>query len=247
MLTDTIDELRRCALEATDASGYFPALYARVTDRVQTAVIEHRFGDAAAGARIERFARRFAARYTGAKAGTPPVAKCWQASWDVAGDDGLLIVQHLLLGINAHVNFDLGQVVVELVDDGESLEEIRPGFEAINTLLADTYPVVLHDLGRVSRWVGTAATWGGGNLFNFSLRAARDQSWRLATRLAHLDDAERSSELDLLDDLVSVLAYLIARPGWPATWIVPLARRFEDHDAQLVSRTLLGPLHSDGA
>lgn len=247
MLADTIDDLRRCALDATDASGYFPALYARVTDRVQTAVADQRFGDAEDGARVERFARRFAARYLGPKAGTPPIARCWQASWDVAGDDGLLIVQHLLLGINAHVNHDLGQVVVELVDDGESLEDIRPGFEAINTVLAETYPLVLRDLGRVSRWVGTAAAWGGGTLFNFSLRAARDQAWRLATRLSPMDDEARRSEVELLDDLVSVLAYLIAEPGWPATWIVPIARRFEADDPRTVSQTLLGPLGGSGA
>ncbi len=242
MLGATIDELRQCALDAPDASGYFPALYARVTDQVQAAIAAQRFGSAADGERIERFAGRFAAWYSRPRAGTPPIPRCWQASWDVAGDGDLLIVQHLLLGINAHVNHDLGQVVVEFVDDGESLEAIRPGFDAVNTILAETYPLVLHDLGRVSRWVGAAAAWGGGALFNFSLRTARDQAWHLATRLAALDVDDRHREVAHLDDLVSVLAYLVAAPGWPATWVVPLARRFEDRDAPAVTRALLGPL-----
>jgi len=246
VLDDTIADLRRCALEATDASGYFPALYARMTDRVQRAVGEQRFGDPAQCALVERFARRFAGWYTRPRGGTPPIPRCWQATWDVAGDDRLLIVQHLLLGINAHVNHDLGQVVVELVDEGHALEEIRPGFEAVNTILAETYPLVLSDLGRVSRWVGTAAAWGGGALFNFSLRAARDQAWRLATRLSTLDADARRREIEVLDDVVSGVAFVVAEPGWPATWIVAVARRFEDDDARQVSRALLGPLLGAG-
>jgi hypothetical protein len=246
VLDDTIEELRRCALEADDASGYFPALYARVTDRVQQAVADGRFGAPAQCELVARFARSFAGWYTRPRTGTPPIPRCWQASWDVAGDDGLLIVQHLLLGINAHVNHDLGQVVVGLVDDGHTLDEIRPGFEAVNTILGETYPLVVADLGRVSRWVGTAAAWGGGSLFNFSLRVARDQAWRLATRLSPLDADARRHEVAVLDDFVSGVAYVVVEPGWPATWIVPIARRFEDDDARHVSRTLLGPLLGDG-
>ena len=48
MLTDTVEELRAIALAADDAAGHFPAMYARVTDRVRIAAASERFRDAAA-------------------------------------------------------------------------------------------------------------------------------------------------------------------------------------------------------
>ena len=104
----------------------------------------------------------------------------------------LLIVQHLLIAINAHVNFDLPQAVVQLVDDGAELAAIRPDFDAVNDILAATYDDLLGDLDRVTRWTGKAAARGGGWIFNFSLRAARDQAWRAAVRLSAEDDGDAS-------------------------------------------------------
>ena len=63
---------------------------------------------------MERFVDTFASHYIRARKAQIPVAGCWQATWDVAGDPNLVIVQHLLLGINAHVNYDLAQAVVEV-------------------------------------------------------------------------------------------------------------------------------------
>ncbi len=122
MLATTIDELRTVALDSTDASGYFPALYARVTDRIQTAAVGGRFEDAG---RMEDFARAFARWYVRPRTGRAEVPGCWRAAFDVAGDGDLMIVQHLLLGINAHVNHDLPQVVVERVPAGGDIADLR--------------------------------------------------------------------------------------------------------------------------
>ncbi len=93
------------------ASGYFPAMYARITDQIQTAAVDGRFEDPT---RMEDFARAFAQWYVRARTGQTVVPGSWRAAFDVAGEGDLMIVQHLLLGINAHVNHDLPQVVVEL-------------------------------------------------------------------------------------------------------------------------------------
>jgi len=239
MLAATVEQLRAVALGAGDASGYFPAMYARVTQEVERAASAGRFGDVA---RTALFAEVFAGWYLRARSGVPPVPGSWQAAWDVAPDGRLLIVQHLLLGINAHVNHDLPQVVVELADGQPDPRHLREDFLAINLVLAETYHVVLRDLGRVSRWVNVAAGWDGGRLFNFSLAAARDQAWRSALRLHALDDQARTAAVAELDRLVRVLAYCVTRPGWPAPWFVAVARRLEERDCRQVTTALLGPL-----
>ena len=231
-LDDTVADLRAIALGATDATGYFPALYARVTTEIARSVASGAFED---GERMTRFATTFSSYYVRAFHREIPRPRCWQATWDVAGDGRLLIVQHLLLGINAHVNHDLPMAVVDV-------DAPHADFLAVNAVLASTYDVVLHDLDRVSRWTNEAARLGGGRLFNFSLRIARDQAWAASRRLLPLDAAGRQRYEGELDELVSVLAYLVTQPTFPVSLLVPLARRLENHDPVAVTRALLGPL-----
>ena len=89
-------------------------------------------------------------------------------------------------------------------------------------------------------WANAAAAMGGGQLFNFPLKAARDQAWSTAQRLFGLSPAERAAEVAELDRLVCVLAYLITKPKPPANLFVNLARRFEEHDQRVVIGALLG-------
>lgn len=239
MLAETIEELRAVALDADDASGHFPAMYARVTERIQIAAGDGTFGD---GAGMARFARAFAGWYLRPRAGDEPIPGAWRAAWDVAGDRRLLIVQHLLLGINAHVNHDLPQVVVELADEHGDLARMRADFDAVNAVLAATMPDVIRDLGRSSRWVGIAASSGGGRWFHFSLEAARAQAWSAAERLDRLDADGRRRETAEIDRLVRVLAHLIARPGRPIEWLMRLGRLLEADDPRAVTRRLLAHL-----
>jgi hypothetical protein len=239
VLTATIDELRAVASASDDASGYFPAMYARVTGRVEQAAADGRVGD---GAQMERFARMFAEQYLAPRRGELPMPGSWQAAADVAGDRRLLISQHLLLGINAHINFDLPQVVVDIADETGDLASLRPGFDAVNAILAETYPELVRDVGRVAGWMAAASARGGGRVFNFSLRRARDTAWSTAERLHALPAPERPAAVAELDDLVRVLAYLITRPPRPVSWIVPLLRRLEPGSPREVTAALLGPL-----
>jgi hypothetical protein len=241
VLDDTIEELRSVALAANDASGHFPAMYARVTDRIRHAAAAGEFGD---GEGMVRFARAFAGWYLRPRAGDEPVPGSWRAAWDVGGDRRLLIVQHLLLGINAHVNHDLGQVVVELADEcgDDSLAGMRADFDTVNAVLAATMPDVMRDLGRSSRWVNATAAWGAGRWFHFSLEAAREQAWRFAERTHPLEVDERRFAARELDELVRVLAHLITKPVWPVRWFVPVGRWLEVDDPQAVTIDLLGHL-----
>ncbi len=239
VLEPTIDQLRAEALDAGDADGYFAAMYARVTDRVDIAITDGRFAD---GERMARFARGFADWYLGPRHGTRALPDCWRAAQDVTSDGSLLIVQHLLLGINAHVNHDLPQVVVELAGAERPLDGIRPDFDAINDILAETQGDVLRDLGRVSGWTQWAVALGGGRVFNFSLDGARGQAWATAQRLHDLDAAERPRAAEELDEVVSVLAYVVTQPSRLTRWLLRVPRWLEDDDPTEVTRKLLGHL-----
>jgi Family of unknown function (DUF5995) len=237
MIADTAQDLRALALAAGDASGYFPALYSRVTTRIAASIEAGKFED---GPGIDRFATRFASHYVAAADDHVGCSRCWQACWNVAGDSRLLIVQHLLLGINAHVNYDLSRAVVEEADKRGDLASIRHDFDAVNDVLAATYDDVVKDLDRMSRWVNSAARLGGGRAFNFSLRLARTRAWQAASTMYTLPASGRRAYADELDRLVSVLAFLITRPSPVVRPLLSLARRLEEHDATTVVEAMLG-------
>lgn len=240
VLTSRGAQLRRIAADADDASGFFPAMYAQVTAAVEQRCVEGRFDDPD---RMVRFVDRFAGYYVDALTAHRtggPVPACWRASWDVAGDGRLLVVQHLLLGMNAHINHDLPQAVVAVADAGGDLGSVRADFEAINDVLADSYDDTVKRLDRVARWTSEAASLGGGRLFRFSLTTARRQAWAAAERLYPLDDDGRASYIAELDRLVAVLALLVTRPHPPVSWLLPLARRLEQRDCRRVTAALLG-------
>ncbi|HZM30927.1 MAG TPA: DUF5995 family protein [Acidimicrobiales bacterium] len=240
----TIEELRHVALAAEDACGYFAALYVRVTQDIAGRVRDRGFED---GARMEALADTFAGYYLRARRGEGPVPRCWQASWDVAPDPDLLIVQHLLLGANAHVNHDLTQAVVDVAERHGGLAAVRDDFDTVNDVLAASFTSVIRDLDRVSRWASEAAALGGGLLFNFSLRRARSTAWQGAQRLEALDADERREYVHQLDGWVSTLAYLITHPSPPVALLARLGRRLEMQDAVLVTRVLLGDITAQEA
>ena len=237
MIADTARDLRAAALAAGDCSGYFPALYSRVTTRIAESIAKGTFDD---GPALDRFATRFASHYIAAAHDRAHCAKSWQACWNVAGDRQLLIVQHLLLGINAHVNYDLPRVVVELADERGDLLSLRHDFDTVNEVLAATYTDVVKDLDRVSRWANSAARLGGGRAFNFSLTLARARAWQAATAMYPLPAEGRRAYSEELDRLVSVLAYLITKPSPFVRPLLIVARRLEEHDPKKVVTALLG-------
>jgi hypothetical protein len=233
----TAAELRAVALAARDPSAFFPAMYSRVTSRIGAAIAHGSFGD---GPALDAFATRFATLYLDAVHEPSRRPRSWSAAWDVAGDDRMLIVQHLLLGINAHVNHDLPLAVVAAADARGDLASIRPDFDAVNDVLAATYVDIVADLDRVSRWVNRVARIGGDRAFNFSLRSARAQAWSAAVRMHPLDTRQRARAAAELDRVVPVLAYLISRPPPLARPVLGLVRRLEERDTATVVRALLG-------
>jgi hypothetical protein len=237
MIREIAAELKAIARSSDDAAGYFPALYSRVTTQIADSIEQGEFDD---GARMNAFATDFASRYIRARTKEIPRPRCWQATWDVAGDGNLLIVQHILLGINAHVNYDLPQSVVAVARETGDLDGAHKDFNTVNAVLASASVGVMRDLDRVSRWTTEAAALGGGRAFNFSLHAARTQAWNTAERLYTADDERTRAEDSELDELVSVIAYLITRP--PLVVAVPawFARRLEQHYPRAVTAALLG-------
>ncbi len=103
----------------------FAALYRQTTRTIGARVAAGHFDDAD---RMGLLVTAFAARYTGPveawlAGGTVP--RCWRGAFEAAASGEHVILQHLLMGLNAHINLDLG-VAAARVCPGEEIHSLRP-------------------------------------------------------------------------------------------------------------------------
>jgi hypothetical protein len=193
-LNDIIDD----ALRRESRIGYFAALYERVTTNVRRALVA---GDVFEdNARMERldvaFANRFIEAWGEFGAGRRPTAS-WRVAFEVLGDPGPLVVQHLMLGMNAHINLDLGVAAAEVAATPEGLRALKPDFMTINEILGRLLGVVELELGQICPRFSRAqrltffAPHLEEKLFGFGMGAARDLAWLLAEQVVAAGDAGR--------------------------------------------------------
>jgi len=118
-----------------NCAGYFAVLYHKVTCKVKEGINNKDFED---GVRMEHLDVTFVCRYLDAFyswiAGKQ-ITNSWQVAFDTVSENTSLVIQHLLLGMNAHINLDLGIATV-LVMHGFSIDDIHNDFNTINSILA---------------------------------------------------------------------------------------------------------------
>ena len=226
------DEVDRC-IDCGDASGYFTVVYRAVTQRVRAGIVAGEFADCE---QMERFDVLFARRYLDARqrwqSGAGEVPQSWRVAFETARDRHCLVTQHLLLGINAHINLDLGVAAAAAAPPGE-VEALRDDFETINDVLGELVDRKQASLASVSPWtrvVDIAGLRFDEALVTFSLRRARADAWDFATALSAVSPEQQLRLEARRDAEVAALGDRIARPGRPMRWLVGAAQRRERHD-----------------
>jgi hypothetical protein len=195
--------------------GFFACLYRSVTVRVAEGITAGRFQD---GPRMERldvvFANRYLAALDAYQNGRRPT-RSWVAAFDAARGGNLLILQHLLLGMNAHINLDLGIAAAEAAP-GSDLPALEHDFREISRLLGEMLDGVQDKIARVSPWMGFLDRIGmrtDEEICTFCLGGSRDLAWKWAQRFATVGRARLPHEIDALDHVVAALALPIRTPG----------------------------------
>ncbi len=169
--------------------GYFAALYKRITRAIGAAVAAGRFQD---GPRMERFDATFANRYFAALNGYfapaqfPAPSHCWRVAFDAAQLPGPIIVQHMLLGVNAHIDLDLGITAWEIAAPGP-LAALQADFDTVNAVLGEQVKAVLSEIDDISPVLADLYDLlqrDEIDLIDDGLVVFRDGAWSFATLLA---------------------------------------------------------------
>ena len=235
------------ALEARSRLGYFAALYRKVTAKVKEGIAAGFFDD---GERMERFDVTFATRYLSAlerfQAGASPT-RAWELAFRATADARPVILQHLLLGVNAHINLDLGIAAAETAP-GPALPGLRRDFDRVNEILALLIGQVQQEIDAVSPCIGLLDWFGGRHdeeLIRFSIVVARTEAWRFATELAPLDRDAWGGAVGARDARVARLARLVLSPGLPLSAGLAVVSAAETSDVRRVIEVLRGVQEPD--
>ena len=178
-----LDEIIRQEVANQSNLAIFPVLYKQVTQRIKEGVANQEFDD---NPRMQRLDVIFANRYLDAyfiyKDGGKPSGS-WLHAFDAAEDSSLITLQHLLLGINAHINLDLGIAVSQTVGNTSDLPTIHSDFNKINAILSSMVDAVQKSIGTVSPLFFLLDRFVKGKedaIAAFSINVARDGAWIFA-------------------------------------------------------------------
>lgn len=142
---------------AGDRRRHFHATYLRTTRAVANEIARSGFGD---NAWLERWDLVFADLYLDALAADRagrPVSAPWRVAFDAARDrPDLPPLRHVLLGMNAHINYDLPQALVAVIephefDDPAVLRRRAADHRHVDDVLLARVGAEDHQLGSASR------------------------------------------------------------------------------------------------
>ncbi|HEV7333390.1 MAG TPA: DUF5995 family protein [Flavisolibacter sp.] len=192
---DRLEAIMQECIREKNKAGFFTALYHKVTCKVKEALLNGEFEDSS---RMEKLDTIFAGRYIDAWEGwkrNRPISQSWAVAFKEAKKPLALVLQHMMLGVNAHINLDLGIAAAETCKDGD-IHAMRRDFVRINAILNAVLLDVLKDLQRVSplsSLLGLHSRNRQSMLINFTIEVARDGAWCFAEDLWHLTEAEREA------------------------------------------------------
>lgn len=237
-----LEEIVRDAQRSGDPLGIFASVYLGVTLDVQQSIQEGRFQDGPLMERLDVcFANRYLDAYDQFQKGQPCTAS-WATAFEGARRKDLLILQHLFMGMNAHINLDLGIAAAEIAP-GDQLAALESDFMEINNLLASRIDLVQDKLSAVSPLLFLLDWLGGVRdewFAEISLEKFRNQAWKTAQRFAGVPEKEKAAEVARLDGYVSTFNRLISNPGRLIGLVLKLVKRFEEKRTGVIMQVMGG-------
>src|SRR6201993_1912272 len=223
-VVQAIDSIIDWSICVSSRLGYFAALYKRITIAIGAAVSQGKFEDAQ---RMQRFDVIFATRYFDALNGYfhpdqfAKPTRSWRLTFDAASRPEPIILQHMLAGVNAHIDLDLG-IAAQAVAPRGNLAALHNDFNRVNAVLASQVSGVVGDLDELSPALAALYRVLSDNeifLIDEAVKTLRDSAWRFATVLAFepafvraitvwARDCEVSTQVQLIYDAPGMMGLL---------------------------------------
>lgn len=198
-----------------DLRGVFTTAYLHITQSIGAAIEEDSFEDSNWGLNyLLCFANLYRKAILHYENGTiEQVPKSWILAFDIAQKKEGFVIQHLLLGINAHINHDLALALFEVGIDPDRNHKykdhtdinliLEKATEGLKRSVSEKYAPILE---RLDQGFGTVDD----EITAFSIPKAREHAWSMAIALTSArTEIEKRILQTSLDEQAAVLARLI--------------------------------------
>jgi hypothetical protein len=213
-----LDEIISDSIRTNNTLGYFAVLYRNVTISVKNGIKNNHFDN---GPRMEKLDVIFAKRYIDAYYAwqrNEVVTKSWQKAFEISNSYWPIVLQHLLIGMNAHINLDLG-IAAAQVSKNQNIGDLENDFKKINGILSALVNKVQNNLSemwptlkKILKKTGKVDDF----FVDFSMELARDGAWKFAQTIATVDNRELEKMIELRDIKIARKTAIIISPGF---WI----------------------------
>ncbi|MEO5952034.1 MAG: DUF5995 family protein, partial [Chloroflexia bacterium] len=222
---NTLDDVTYCLstleqrfIQRRDKRAIFATAYLAITEAMKNGVASERFGDTPwVAIYVRSFARIYVNALRAYEAGDMDnVPRAWRVAFDLCAADDGLVIQHLILGINAHVNHDLPFALIEVGIDPD-----RPGryddHTNVNVVLGATLDTLQDHVEKLYSPVlrlfdNLLGKWDDEMSFSM-VKNARENAWHVCLELLEAQNAEEYKVAEQKVNRVSgELAEMIARP-----------------------------------
>lgn len=226
----TLDAIIFRSVAENDTAGYFAALYRQVTFEVKKGIENNYFDN---GPRMEKLDVVFAKRYIDAYYSwqeNRPVTQSWKAAFSYCQRNEPIVLQHLLMGMNAHINFDLGIAAAE-ISRKTNIDLLKNDFNKINEILSEQVNSVQKNLSFIWPLLKKILSKTGkfDNLVvDFSMKIARDGAWNFGTQLWEKPENKWKDFIAERDLIIANKSKIITEPGTLIKvlfWIVRLTEK----------------------
>lgn len=189
-----------------DARSIFLSCYRLMTINMYQALEEGQFVDPTwVGALLEHFASYYFVALEAYEADDPCTPEAWQIAFKAAKQTNLSPIQHLLLGVNAHINYDLVLAEVDLLDSewaeltSEQRGRRQADHERVNQVIGETIDAVQDTileplqprLEILDRLMGGLDEW----LVSRLIRHWRAEVWEAAVNFLETPDPDSRASL----------------------------------------------------
>ena len=203
-----LDEIIAWSIKNNSPIGYFACNYRSMTIAVLDGVKKKKFED---GKRMITLDLEFANRYFEALENYQNNRKCsnaWFTAFEAAKNKDLLIMQHILLGINAHINLDLGVSAASIMPY-RKVNALKNDFDKINEVIASINQKVQDSLSKICYPIELVDQISKGQdnvMLDFAISKARQTSWASAYILSNSILFIRPALINTIDNAATLIA-----------------------------------------
>ncbi len=240
---EQLDSIINESIDTNNRMGLFAYIYRRTTAEIASEISLSHFDDNQFMEVLDvAFANLYLDAYRDYK-NNQQVSAAWAYAFDHA-DESLTILQHIMLGMNAHINLDLA-IATATTMSGKEITDIEDDFNKVNDILFQITNELQDRLSRVSPLMFIVDLLGKNideKFIDFSMRKARQQSWNSAILLWTLGEGQSEKTINKIDQVVLKVSERIKNPKTRMLrFLLKLMQKFETRQvSRIIAKLKIG-------